>query len=199
MDARRFSPATARNTAPILSVLKEILPQRGRVLEVASGSGEHAVAFARAMPGIIWQTSDPDPDGRASCQAWIAHERLANVAPPLAIDVRASDWGVDGPFDAVVAINMIHYSPWASTSGLFEGAARLLRDGGVVFLYGPYKRDGRHTAPSNEAFDVWLKERDPSFGVRDVGDVEREAGRWGFSLRKAVEMPANNLSLVFAA
>lgn len=199
MDARRFSPATARNTAPILSVLKQILPKPGRVLEIASGSGEHAVAFARAVPGIAWQMSDPDPDARASCAAWIAHEKLPNVLPPLAIDVRESDWGVEGPFDAIVAINMIHYSPLESTSALFAGAARLLRDGGIAFLYGPYKRGGRHTAPSNEAFDAWLKERDPAFGVRDVGDVGREAKRFGLSLREIVEMPANNLSLIFSA
>jgi cyclopropane fatty-acyl-phospholipid synthase-like methyltransferase len=180
-------------------VLKEILPARGRVLEIASGSGEHAVAFARAMPGIDWQTSDPDPEARASCAAWIAHEALDNGALPLAIDVRAKDWGVEGPFDAIVAINMIHYSPWVSTSALFEGAAGLLCHGGIVFLYGPYRRNGQHTAPSNEVFEAWLKERDPAFGVRDVGDVEREAGRFGFSLLKAVEMPANNFSLIFAA
>jgi cyclopropane fatty-acyl-phospholipid synthase-like methyltransferase len=199
MDARRFSPSTARNAAPILAVLKEVLPARGRVLEIASGSGEHAVAFARAMPGIDWQTSDPDPEARASCAAWIAHEALDNVALPLAIDVQAKDWGVEGPFDAIVAINMIHYSPWASTSALFEGAVGLLRQGGIVFLYGPYRRNGQHTAPSNEVFEAWLKERDPAFGVRDVGDVEREAGRFGFSLLRAVEMPANNFSLIFAA
>jgi len=168
------------------------------VLEIASGSGEHAVIFARAMPGISWQTSDPDPESRASIAAWIAHEGLGNVALPLAIDVNAEDWGVSGSFDAIVAINMVHYSPWTSTPGLFKGASRSLHHGGVVFLYGPYKRDGRHTAPSNEAFDMWLKERDPAFGVRDIGDVEREAGRFGFSLRKTVEMPANNLSLIFA-
>jgi cyclopropane fatty-acyl-phospholipid synthase-like methyltransferase len=198
-DGRRFSPSTARNMAPILSVLREVLPQQGRVLEIASGSGEHAVAFARAMPGIQWQTSDPDGEAHTSIAAWIAHEALDNVRPALSIDVRAKDWGVKEPFDAIVAINMIHYSPWKSTSALFEGAARLLRAGGTVFLYGPYKRGGRHTALSNATFEAWLKERDPSFGVRDLGEVECEAGHAGFSLRKVVEMPANNLSLVFAA
>mgnify|MGYP001602177282 CR=1 FL=1 len=113
--------------------------------------------------------------------------------------MRDEEWSVEGPFDAIVATNMIHYSPWESTAALFKGAKRLLRDGGVVLLYGPYKREGRHTAPSNEAFEVWLKERDPSFGVRDVSDVAREAARFGFTLRTLVEMPANNLSLVFAA
>ena len=197
MDGRAFSPSTARNRDPILAVLQQVLKPDARVLEIASGSGEHAVHFARAMPGVQWQTSDPDADARASCAAWIAHAKLANVAPPLAIDVRAKDWGVEGAFDAIVAINMIHYSPWASTAALFEGASRLLRQGGIVFLYGPYRRDGRHTAPSNEAFEMWLKARDPSFGVRDLDDVEREAGRAGFFQCKVLEMPANNLSLVF--
>lgn len=198
-DGRQFSPSAARNRDPILNVLRLATPQHARVLEIASGSGEHAVHFARAMPGVAWQPTDPDDASRASIAAWIAHEGLANVLPPLAIDVRAKDWGVEGPFDAIVAINMIHYSPWASTPALFEGASRLLGKGGIVFLYGPYRRDGRHTAPSNEAFEAWLKARDPSFGVRDLADVGREAGRFGFSLRKAVEMPANNLSLIFAA
>ena len=151
------------------------------------------------MPNVTWQPSDPESDARASIAAWIAHENLPNVAPPLAIDVRTQYWGVDGPFDAIIAINMIHYSPWEATPALFAGASRLRSKTGIVFLYGPYKRDGRHTAPSNETFEAWLKERDPSFGVRDLGEVEREAGRFGFSLRKAVEMPANNLSLIFAA
>jgi cyclopropane fatty-acyl-phospholipid synthase-like methyltransferase len=154
--------------------------------------------MARAMPGVTWQPSDPEASARASIADWIAHEGLGNVLQPLAIDVRAEDWGVTAPFDAIVAINMIHYSPWESTPALFAGAARLLCADGIVFLYGPYKRDGQHTAPSNEAFEEWLKARDPSFGVRDLGDVEREATRHGFALREIVEMAANNLSLVFA-
>jgi cyclopropane fatty-acyl-phospholipid synthase-like methyltransferase len=196
-DERAFSPSTARNREPILAILRRVLPEHGKVLEIASGSGEHAVFIARAMPGLIWQPSDMDEAARASCAAWIAHERLPNVALPLSIDVRAPDWGVDGPFDAIVAINMIHYSPWESTPALFKGAASLLRDGGKVFLYGPYKRGGHHTVPSNEAFEEWLKARDPSFGVRDLGDVSHEAERHGVTLRETVEMPANNLSVVF--
>jgi cyclopropane fatty-acyl-phospholipid synthase-like methyltransferase len=199
ISARRFSPSTARNREPILNVLDGALPENGRVLEIASGSGEHAVYIARAMPKITWQPSDPEDDARASIDAWIAHEELANIAPPLAIDVRAPDWNVEGPFDAIVAINMIHYSPWEATPALFEGASRLLGKGGIVFLYGPYKRDGRHTAPSNEAFEAWLKERDPSFGVRDLYEVERAAQYSGLSLRQVIEMPANNFSLIFAA
>ncbi|HTT99528.1 MAG TPA: DUF938 domain-containing protein [Rhizomicrobium sp.] len=197
MDARRFSPATARNREPILNVLCGVLPQNARVLEIASGSGEHAVFMARALPGIVWQPSDPESDARASIAAWIAQENLSNVLPPLAIDVRERDWSVEGSFDAVVAINMIHYSPWESTRALFDGAGRVLGTMGVVFLYGPYKRGGRHTAPSNEAFEQWLKERDPAFAVRDLDDVEREAGGYGFFMKDVVEMPANNLSLIF--
>ncbi len=197
MDRRLFSPATARNRLPILSAMQRVFPAEGRVLEIASGSGEHAMFFARAMPGLEWQPSDPSAEARASIADWIAHEGPANVKAPLDIDVRAPDWGVAGPLDAVVAINMIHYSPWEATAALFAGAARLLRAGGIVFLYGPYRRGGKHTAPSNESFEAWLKARDKSFGVRDLDDVGREAARHGFSLREVVEMPANNLSLVF--
>lgn len=196
-DARGFSPSTARNREPILVALRRVLGEHARVLEIASGTGEHAVFAARAMPGVSWQPSDPDAASRDSIAAWTLHEGLTNVAPPLALDVRESDWGTRGPFDALVAINMIHIAPWDATQGLFAGAARVLAPGGIVFLYGPYKRDGEHTAPSNEAFEQWLKARDPAFGVRDQGDVEREAARHGFSLREIVTMPANNLSLVF--
>lgn len=198
-DVRRISPSTSRNRAPILAVLERVLPAKGKVLEIASGTGEHAVFLARALPGIAWQPSDPDAAARASIEAWRKQQGLANVAPPLDIDVRASDWGAAGPFDALVAINMIHYSPWDSTRALFAGAARLLAKGGIAFLYGPFKRDGRHTAPSNEAFERWLKERDPAFGVRDLGEVAAEAGRAGLALREVVEMPANNLCPIFGA
>jgi cyclopropane fatty-acyl-phospholipid synthase-like methyltransferase len=197
-DARRSSPSTARNREPILAVLKRVLGERARVLEIASGAGEHAVFFARALPHLRWQPSDPDAASRESIAAWTAHEGLANVAPPLAIDVCAADWKADGAFDAVVAINMIHIAPWAATAGLFAGAARVLGPGGVVFLYGPYRRQGEHTAPSNEAFEAWLKAQDPAFGVRDLGAVEDEAKKHGLVLREIAEMPANNLSLIFA-
>jgi len=196
-DARGFSPSTARNREPILAVLRRVLGERARVLEIASGTGEHAVFAARAMPGVAWQPSDPDAASRASIAAWTLHEGVMNVAPPLALDARESDWGIRGPFDVLVAINMVHIAPWDATQGLFAGAARALAPGGIVFLYGPYKRCGRHTAPSNEAFEQWLKARDPAFGVRDLGEVEREASLHGFSLREIVPMPANNLSLVF--
>jgi cyclopropane fatty-acyl-phospholipid synthase-like methyltransferase len=200
MSAKQKSPATARNREPILNVLRRVLPANARVLEIASGAGEHAVFFARAMPGLIWQPSDPDPEARASIAAWVESEALNNVLAPRDIDVRDFDWAADdhAPYDAVVAINMIHISPWAATLGLLAGVQRLLKIGGVLVTYGPYKRDGRHTALSNEAFDVSLKARDPSWGVRDVSDVEAAAAKQGLMLREIIEMPANNLSLVFS-
>ena len=196
-DARQYSPSTARNRAPILAVMQRVLPERGRVLEIASGSGEHAVFVAAAMPGLTWQPSDPDAVARASIAAWIEAEALTNVRPPVAIDVRVVEWGVGGPFEALVAINMIHISPWEATLGLMAGAGRLLRAGGVLYTYGPYMRGGVHTAPSNEAFDASLRSRDPAWGIRDVADVEKAASAAGLSLDQIVEMPANNLSLVF--
>jgi cyclopropane fatty-acyl-phospholipid synthase-like methyltransferase len=196
VDRKIVSPSVARNRQPILAVMRRLFAQPAKVLEIASGSGEHALFIGRAMPGLTWQPSDPDPEARASIADWT--EGLANVPPPLAIDVQSEDWGVEGSFDAIVAINMIHIAPWQAALGLFEGAARLLRTGGIVFLYGPYKRDGRHTAPSNAAFDGWLKARDPSYGVRDLEEVVRVGECNGFALREIVEMPANNLSLVFA-
>lgn len=199
MSERRTSPATARNREPILAVLQRILPSQARVLELASGAGEHAVFVARSLPGVTWQPSDLDADARASITAWIAEEGLTNVLAPREIDVRAPAWGVESeaPYDALIAINMIHISPWAATLGLLAGANRLLREGGVLYTYGPYMRDGRHTAPSNEAFDASLKSRDPSWGIRDVAAVEAAALTENLVLREIVEMPANNLSLVF--
>jgi cyclopropane fatty-acyl-phospholipid synthase-like methyltransferase len=180
--------------------LRRVLAPNARVLEIASGSGEHAVYAAAAMPELTWQPSDPDPDARVSIAAWIDSEALNNVRMPASIDVRADVWGVesDAPYDALVAINMIHISPWEATLGLMSGAARVLHADGVLFTYGPYKRDGRHTAPSNAEFDASLKARDPSWGVRDVSEVEAAAAARGLLLREIVEMPANNLSLVFA-
>lgn len=198
MDARQHSPSVARNREPILAVLQRVLSADARVLELASGTGEHAVFFAGALPGVTWQTSDPDLAAHASIAAWIEAEGGANVLAPRAIDVSAAEWGVEGPFDALVAINMIHISPWEATLGLMAGAGRLLRPGGVLFTYGAYKRGGAHTAPSNESFDQWLKERDPRFGVRDLEAVEAAAKVEGLVLNEVIEMPANNLALVFA-
>jgi cyclopropane fatty-acyl-phospholipid synthase-like methyltransferase len=198
MDARQISPSTARNRDVILAVLRRALPPRASVLELASGTGEHAVHVAAALPEITWQPSDPDDAARASIAAWIASEGLRNVRAPLDIDVSSESWGVEGrAFDALVAINMIHISPWDATLGLMAGAGRLLRPGGVLFTYGAYKRGGQHTAPSNEAFEGWLKQRDPRFGVRDLEAVQAAAAAQGLRLREISDMPANNFSLVF--
>ncbi len=197
LGARQKSPSTARNRDPILEVLTQVLPQGAKVLEIASGTGEHAVHFARARPDLSWRPSDPDETSRASIAAWIVAEGLSNIAAPIMIDVRERRWGVetDAPFDAIVAINMIHIAPWEATQGLVAGAAKLLRSGGVLFLYGPFMRGGVHTAPSNAAFNESLKARDPRWGVRDLDDVVN-AGASRFDLETVAPMPANNLSVV---
>lgn len=199
-DRRLFSPSAARNSAPILAVLKHALPAHGAVLEIGCGTGEHAVCFAEAMPKLTWQPSDPDADARASTAGWIAFTGLSNVLAPLDIDVSASLWGVEqrAPFDAILSLNMIHIAPWTASFGLFAGAGRLLRAGGLLVLYGPFMRDGVHTAPSNAAFDASLKARNPSWGVRDLADLERVGMACGLRLRETIEMPANNLSVVFS-
>jgi SAM-dependent methyltransferase len=201
-DQRMFSPTVARNSAPILilTVLKRLLPSHGLVLEIGCGTGEHAVHFAEAMPSLTWLPSDPDADSRASTASWIKFTGLSNVLPPLDIDVCAKAWGLEqtAPFDAIVSLNMIHISPWAASLGLFAGAGRLLRGGGLLFLYGPFMRDGVHNAPSNVAFDASLKARNPSWGLRDIADLVRVGASAGLSLHETIEMPANNTSLVFS-
>ena len=195
-DARLFAPAVARNRAPILAVLERVLPGQGLVLEVASGSGEHAAHFARAMPRLRWQPSDPDPRARASIAAFCAEAGLPNLLPPLALDAAAARWPIEAA-DAVLCINMIHIAPWSAARGLMAGAARLLSPEAVLFLYGPYKEAGRHTAASNDAFDADLRARDSRWGVRDLEEVAALARRHGFAHEESVVMPANNLSLVF--
>jgi SAM-dependent methyltransferase len=194
-DARLYAPATQRNREPIVAVLKRHLPERGLVLEVASGSGEHVIHFARAFPELTFQPSDPDPRHRASIDAWRAASALPNIHPPLDLDAAAEPWPLDAA-DVVLCINMIHISPWASAEGLMCGASRLLPPGGVLYLYGPYKRSGRHTAPSNEAFDASLRRENAAWGVRDLEAVAALAQTHGFSQPAIEEMPANNLSLV---
>ncbi|MGE5146784.1 MAG: DUF938 domain-containing protein [Candidatus Eiseniibacteriota bacterium] len=195
-DARLSAPAVARNREPILAVLRRVLPAAGTVLEIASGTGEHAAYCAPHFPALAWQPTDRDPGNLASIAAWAAASGAATIRPPIALDVTARDWGVTA-VAAILCINMIHISPWAATEALMAGAGRLLPPGGPLYLYGPYKRGGRHTAPSNAAFDADLRRRDPAWGVRDLDDVARTAERNGLDLAEIVEMPANNLSVVF--
>ena len=169
------------------------------MLEIGSGTGEHAICFAKALPGLAWLPSDPDAASRASIEAWIAAERLANVRAPGAIDVCQAVWGVedDAPFGAMISLNMVHIAPWQAALGLLAGAGRLLRPAGILYFYGPFMSGGTHSAASNAAFDADLKRRDPRWGIRDVDDLAGEAAPHGLELREVVEMPANNLSLVF--
>ncbi|MEZ5970807.1 MAG: DUF938 domain-containing protein [Hyphomonadaceae bacterium] len=203
MDARQYSIPASRNRDPILGVLKRIIAPGAHVLEIASGSGEHAIHFAKSLSGVAWQPSDPDENARASVAAWVEHEGAENIAAPIDLNVEEQGWEKDlaDGYDAILAINMIHISPWEATLGLFRGAGLLLanaeRGPGILYTYGAYKRDGEHTAPSNEAFDAWLKGRDERYGVRDLEEVERAANVNGLRLREIIEMPANNLSLVF--
>lgn len=190
------SPATARNRDPIAAVLREVLPRRGLVLEVASGAGEHVIHFAEDFPELVWQPSDPDADARFSIEAYVADAGLSNLREPLVLDAAGDSWPVDRA-DAVLCINMVHISPWAATEGLMLGAARVLGAGAPLVLYGPYRRAGVTTAPSNEAFDQSLKARNPEWGLRTVEAVEAVALLRGFALERLVEMPANNLTLVF--
>jgi SAM-dependent methyltransferase len=195
-DERRHAPATQRNRDPILAVLQEVLPETGLVLEVASGTGEHAVHFARAFPALTWQPSDPDPGARRSISAWIAAEGLQNVNAPLELDAASEEWPIDGA-SAMVCINMIHISPWEATEGLMRGAGRILGSGAPLYLYGPFRRAGHTLEPSNEAFDRDLRRKDPRWGLRDVDEVTDCAAACGLEHVRIVEMPANNLSLVF--
>lgn len=196
-DRRRLlSEACARNRDPILEVLRRVLPPSGLVIEIGAGTGEHAAYFAPRLPGVVWQPSDPDAGMRDSIAAWARAADAPNLRPPLDIDVAAAPWPV-AEAAAVVAINMIHIAPWTCGVALMAGAGRILPAGGVLYLYGPFKRDGRHTAPSNARFDDYLRAQDPAWGVRDVDDVARAAAGHGFVLVDTVEMPANNLSLVF--
>ncbi|HEY2772774.1 MAG TPA: DUF938 domain-containing protein [Candidatus Binatia bacterium] len=195
-DLRRHAPAASRNREPILAVLRRVLPERGSVLEIAGGSGEHAVHFAAALPGLRWRATDADPDSVASIAAWRRSGGTPNLMVPRLLDVAGADWG-DETYDAIFSANMIHISPWAACLGLLAGAGRHLATGGVLILYGPFRIDGQHTAASNEAFDADLRSRNPQWGVRDLGDVDREALRHGLVLEERTEMPANNQTVVW--
>ncbi len=193
-DVRKHAPATLRNREAIATVLMDVLPVSGLILEIASGSGEHVAHFAHELCGHQWQPSDPDPSALASIAAWT--KGLANVRPPIAIDAAAADWGIYHA-DAILCINMVHISPWAATLGLMAGATRLLPCDSPLILYGPYRRHGVPTAPSNEAFDESLRARDPAWGLRTVEAMTEVAEAHGLAFDRLIEMPANNLVLVY--
>ena len=192
----RHAPASERNRGPILEILRALLPAEGRVLEVASGTGQHAAYFAPRLAPRLWQPSDPDPELRRSIAAHARQAACSTLEAPLDLDARSPVWPVT-EVAAVVCINMIHIAPWAAAEGLVAGAGRLLAPGGPLYLYGPFRREGRHTAPSNAAFDQSLRARDPAWGVRDLEAVVELATATGFGPAEAIEMPANNLSVVF--
>ncbi|MEL7689300.1 DUF938 domain-containing protein [Citromicrobium bathyomarinum] len=195
--AMRESPAAQRNRGPIADVLADELPHGGRVLEIASGTGEHVVHFAARFPNLDWQPTDPQEDAHASIAAYRDAAGLDNIMPPVALDAASVEWPLDAA-DAIVCVNMVHISPWEATEGLFAGAARLLplHDGPLV-LYGPYLEEDVETAPSNLAFDESLKARDPRWGLRELADVDALAARNGLRRTRRVAMPANNLVLVY--
>lgn len=197
---QKHAPATLRNRDAIAAVLQDILPGSGTVLEIASGTGEHAVYFGEKFPGLIWQPSDPDPECCRSIAAWTKQAGLTNVLPPLQLDAltdgSSADWGIVRPA-AILCINMVHIAPWEATIGLFEKAARLLDPGMPFMLYGPYFRGDASTAQSNLDFDRSLKSRDLRWGIREVDDMDALAGKYGFTRVRLIEMPANNLSLVY--
>ncbi|HXG82076.1 MAG TPA: DUF938 domain-containing protein [Sphingomicrobium sp.] len=192
---KRSAPAAQRNVAPIGDVLDDWLPASGLILEIASGTGEHALAFARRFPHLDWQPTDPDPEALASIAAWQA-EGPANLRPPVQLDVCAAEWPVASA-DAILCVNMVHIAPWEASLGLLDGAGRLLGTGEPLILYGPWMQAEVPTAPSNLAFDASLRDRDPRWGLRLVEDFEAEAAKRGFSLAERRPMPANNLMLLF--
>ena len=195
-DPRRYAPATQRNRDAILAVLRDVLPPTGIVLEVASGSGQHVIHFARHLPDLTFQPSDPMAESLESVAAWVGSSGVANILPPRRLDATERPWPVEAA-DAILCINMIHIAPWAATEGLLAGAAALLQPGAPLYLYGPYKRGGRHTADSNQAFDDQLRAQNPAWGVRDLEKVADLAESLGFSAPSITEMPANNLGVVF--
>jgi hypothetical protein len=199
-EGAQTSPAVARNRDPILAILRRTLPRSGTVLEIASGTGEHAMHFAAHLSGLTWQPTDRDADALRSIAAYRAAANLPNLKAPILLDARSRPWSMVGTSNprivAIVAINMIHIAPWAAAEGLIAGAGDLLGPHSVLFLYGPFRENGLHTAPSNAAFDASLKARDPAWGVRDLGEVTTLAKQCGFDLVERIAMPANNLSVV---
>ena len=190
------SPSAQRNREPIAAVLADWLPESGLILEIASGSGEHAVHFAQAFPQLEWQPSDPDPEALLSIEAWRADSGLANLREPVILDAAATTWPVEQA-NAVLNINMVHISPWEAALGLLDGAARVLGTGGKLILYGPWIVEGLPTAPSNLAFDADLRQRNPAWGLRKVEDFAGQAEKRALLLADQREMPANNRMLLF--
>jgi Protein of unknown function (DUF938) len=207
-DARQFAPATERNREPILAALQQVLPDSGLILEIASGTGEHASFFTPQLAPRYWLPSDANADALASIQAWRQLTSSPYLLAPIALEVSQSDWSqivresktflsVDAPLAAIVNINMIHISPWSATLGLMAGAGTMLPPGGILYLYGPYRQKGKHTAPSNQTFDEMLMARDPSWGVRHLEDVIAAAAEHRLDWQETIAMPANNLSVIF--
>jgi len=211
-DARQYAPATKRNREAILEVLQQVVPYNCTVLEIASGTGEHGVFFAPRMGNRKWLPSEPNPLLLASIEAWQTYQPVDNLYPPLELDVCDSVWPIETrvsptwlqsldfetfPLAAMVNINMIHIAPWLTCLGIMAGASRILPPGGILYMYGPFKQDGKHTAPSNAAFDATLRSQNPQWGVRDLNDVVEVARARDLSLLTTYQMPANNLSVVF--
>lgn len=197
-DPRRHSPAAERNREPILAQLRRWLPPGGKMLEIASGTGQHAQHFAAGLPGWLWQPTDTNADALASIAAWRADAALPNLLPPIALDVRAPDWPLAGAFDAIFCANLLHIAPWPTCAALMHGAARHLVAGGPLILYGPFLVEGVETAPGNLAFDADLRARDPAWGLRQLADVQAEAAAAGFALRERAALPTNNVMLLFS-
>lgn len=195
-DDRIVSPSAERNKGPIADLLVRVLPEQGDVLEISSGTGQHVVHFAQAMPHIRWSPTESDAECLKSIASWLAPASLSNVSAPIHLDVHDEIWPV-GEVAAVVCLNMIHIAPPTATKALLRGAARVVSSGGVLFLYGPYRRQGRHTSPSNETFDALLRAKNPEWGVRNLEDVALLAAAEGFELQEINDMPANNLAVVF--
>jgi SAM-dependent methyltransferase len=197
IDARCQSAPAERNRAPILEVLQRVLPPQGVALEIASGTGQHAVHFAAGLPGWTWHPSDPSTNSLASIAAWARDAALPNLQEPVKLDVLVEPWPVQGPFDAIFCANMLHISPWATCPALMRNAARLLAPGGLLVTYGPYFVREEAVSPGNESFDADLRARNPDWGIRWLHDVQAQAESVGLSLEERVLMPANNLTLVF--
>jgi len=196
VSEKRHAIAPDRNREPILAVLQEVLPPAGTVLEIGSGTGQHAVFYADKFPSIVWQPSDVDADALDSIAAWRGEAALPNLRPPIHLDARAEVWDTE-PVSAIVAINVVHISPWATCVGMLTGAGRYLLPGGAIIFYGPFLRPDRATAPSNLEFDAEMRRQNPAWGLRDIGVVAAVAESRGLTLDRIVDMPSNNIMAVF--